>query len=575
MVVAGLAGCTAALVPAAADACGGLIGENGTIELVRTTTLAAYSDGVERYVTAFEFTGEGESVGSIVPLPDVPTTVERGGDWTLQRLALEVAPPAAREGDDAAEATVAASAEVEIVLETQIDALDITVLKGGGDEVGQWALENGFLLTPDAPEVLDFYAQRSPVFMAAKFDAQRALALGQGAGDSTPIMATIPTDDPWVPVRILGLGLDEHRDVEADVFLLTDQRPELLAGGPGLTLERSEAASSGLLADLRSDVGMEWVPDSMWLSYLQLDAEAGDLDYDLAVSQEPAGEPSITDAGVGPASVVPVRPAPGERALVADRPRRRRRRRRPRAGDAQGGVVRYLLAVLASLTVAVATTRRRLPPRQRRSGGRRGARSRRRHGRRRRRAQPLRAVVRPCRRRHRGPLRRQQRRPDQPRADRRPRRRPRPPPRRHRAAPRAEERRALGRSRRAGRDVLRVRRAGHRGDGLPPPGPLRLRDARQGRGRRSTVIRGAGQDTRRPCACRRARPAPHVPPRRSGRHAGRRVAAAAAGAARAAPGTSRVGGRGDRGALAGAAAAGSGGGAAEPPLPASPGAARR
>ena len=84
------------------------------------------------------------------------------------------------------------------------------MLKGGGDEVGQWALENGFLLTPDAPEVLDFYADRSPVFMAAKFDAQRALALGQGAGDSTPIMATIPTDDPWVPVRILGLGLDER-----------------------------------------------------------------------------------------------------------------------------------------------------------------------------------------------------------------------------------------------------------------------------------------------------------------------------------------------------------------------------
>ena len=78
-----------------AGACGGLVGENGTIELVRTTTLAAYSGGVERYVTAFEFTGEGEEVGSIVPLPDVPTKVERAGDWTLQRLAQEVAPPVA------------------------------------------------------------------------------------------------------------------------------------------------------------------------------------------------------------------------------------------------------------------------------------------------------------------------------------------------------------------------------------------------------------------------------------------------------------------------------------------------
>ena len=75
-----------------AGACGGLVGENGTIQLTRTSTLAAYHDGVERYVTSFEFTGEGDSLGSIVPLPGVPTEVVRGGDWTLQRLAEEVAP---------------------------------------------------------------------------------------------------------------------------------------------------------------------------------------------------------------------------------------------------------------------------------------------------------------------------------------------------------------------------------------------------------------------------------------------------------------------------------------------------
>ena len=81
---------------APAGACGGLVGENGTIKLTRTTTLAAYHDGVERYVTSFEFSGQGKEVGSIVPLPGVPTKVERGGDWTLQRLEREVAPPAGR-----------------------------------------------------------------------------------------------------------------------------------------------------------------------------------------------------------------------------------------------------------------------------------------------------------------------------------------------------------------------------------------------------------------------------------------------------------------------------------------------
>src|SRR5688572_24545510 len=242
---------------APARACGGLVGENGSIQLTKTATLAAYHDGVERYVTSFEFTGTGESVGSIVPLPDIPTEVVRGGDWTLQRLAQEVAPPVA-EGGAELSSTSAAADRAEVILETQIDALDITVLKGGGDEVGTWARDNGFLLTPDAPAMLDFYGSRSEIFMAARFDASRAAELGQTAGDGTPIMLTIPTDAPWVPLRILRLGLDGSELVEADVFLLTDDEPDLLAGGPGLSLERSEEASPSLLDDLRSDVGMEW-----------------------------------------------------------------------------------------------------------------------------------------------------------------------------------------------------------------------------------------------------------------------------------------------------------------------------
>ena len=251
---------TLVLVAAApAVACGGLVGENGTIQLTRTTTLAAYHDGVERYVTSFEFAGVGEEVGSIVPLPGVPTTVERGGDWTLQRLEQEVAPPVLEDALPQA-ASSAKALGAEVILQTKIDALDITVLRGGGDAVGRWAIDHGFLLTPDAPEVLDFYSQRSQVFMAARFDATRAQELGQRSGDGTPIMLTIPTDEPWVPLRILGLGLDRTQVVNADIFLLTDERPALLAPDPGVQVARSQAASAGLLADLRSDQGMSGCP---------------------------------------------------------------------------------------------------------------------------------------------------------------------------------------------------------------------------------------------------------------------------------------------------------------------------
>ena len=293
------------LAASPAVACGGLVGGNGTIQLVKTTTLAAYHDGVERYVTSFEFNGSGESVGSIIPLPDVPTNVERGGDWTLQRLAREVAP---KEQSRTLELSASADARAgaEVLLETEIDALDITILKGGADEVGTWALDNGFFLSPDAPEVLDFYAARSEIFMAAKFDASRAASLGQTAGDGTPIMLTIPTDEPWVPLRILGLGLDESEVVQADVFLLTDDTPKMLAGGPGLAVERSEPANTALLDDLRSDKGMEWMPSSMWFTYLGLETSAGDLDYDLALSVHDDVLPAIADVGVDAEEATPV-----------------------------------------------------------------------------------------------------------------------------------------------------------------------------------------------------------------------------------------------------------------------------
>ena len=81
-------------------------------------------------------------------------------------------------------------------MKVKIDALDITVLKGGGADVGAWATEHGFRLPPDAPEVLDFYASRSPIFLAAAFDADAAAARGQQIGDGTPVHVTIPTPQP-------------------------------------------------------------------------------------------------------------------------------------------------------------------------------------------------------------------------------------------------------------------------------------------------------------------------------------------------------------------------------------------
>jgi len=170
-------------------ACGGLVGPGGTVQLARTTTLAGWHDGVEHYLTSFTYAGGGAEFGSIVPLPGVPTDVTKGGEWTLQRLALETQPQPEAFRTDVA--VPGASKAAEELLTTTVDALDITVLRGGGRAVGDWAREHGFGLSVDAPEVLDFYAARSPIFLAASFDARRAATRGQRLGDGTPIHPTL------------------------------------------------------------------------------------------------------------------------------------------------------------------------------------------------------------------------------------------------------------------------------------------------------------------------------------------------------------------------------------------------
>jgi hypothetical protein len=147
--------------------------------------------------------------------------------------------------------------------------------------------------------VLDFYAHRSPIFLAAVFDGDAALQRGQQIGDGTPVHLTIPLSNPWVPLRILGLGKQPADRVDADVYLLTDSLPAVLpAGASGLSLVHSQAAKTRLLDDLRADDGMSWVPDAGWLSQLRVASSVADLRYDLAIDASGLGAPSRLAAGL-------------------------------------------------------------------------------------------------------------------------------------------------------------------------------------------------------------------------------------------------------------------------------------
>jgi len=274
--------------PALAECSGGLIASGHDAVQVKATSLAAWHDGYEHYVTGFEFTGRVRSFGYIIPLPGVPSKIQKGGEWTLERLQGEIGegPLAFKERGDVALAAPAASA-VQVIQRVKIDALNITVVRGGGPDVAKWATENGFDLSPDAPQVFGAYSDKGAIFALAKYDASDAADRGLIQGQGVVIQFTIPAKAPWIPLRILAFGKSSDQFVDAELFVLTDDRPSFypeIGSIWGMDVRASERASASLLTDLRGDQGMSWVPASgMWLTALNLHAAASTVKADLSI----------------------------------------------------------------------------------------------------------------------------------------------------------------------------------------------------------------------------------------------------------------------------------------------------
>src|SRR5436309_1349162 len=114
----------------AALACGGLVAPGHAEVLQKATTLAAWHAGYEHYVTGFQFAGAASRFGYIVPLPGVPTRIEKAGNWTLERLEREVNP--VRDFLALAAGAPAAKDAVQVLQSVKIGSLDIKVVRGGG-----------------------------------------------------------------------------------------------------------------------------------------------------------------------------------------------------------------------------------------------------------------------------------------------------------------------------------------------------------------------------------------------------------------------------------------------------------
>jgi hypothetical protein len=294
-----------------AAACGGLIAPNGAIRLDRATTLVAWHDGVERYMTSFSYTGEADSFGWIVPLPAVPDKVEEGGGWTLQRLNRETHPQPLFALDFAGART--ASSQAEVLQQVQVRALDITVLRGSGQAVLDWAAQNGFAIDAETRAHVLQYAKGSPVFMAAKYNAARAKLQRLITGDGAPVLITMKIPHPWIPFEVLAAG----QQVQADLYLLSDKPVNTsewraligasgvgtnVQGAEGFSLAFQEKMTDSLYQDLSTDKNMGWVRRDSWLTYLTLNAPDSKVTYDMSVT--PMGIVKVAPFGTKPMAIV-------------------------------------------------------------------------------------------------------------------------------------------------------------------------------------------------------------------------------------------------------------------------------
>jgi hypothetical protein len=313
-------GAAVVLQASQALACGGLVAPDGDVRLAKATTFVAWSGGVEHYVTSFAYTGAVADVGWIVPLPAVPTSITAAGAWTLQRLEREFA-PVEFAGFDALES--AGVPDALVVEQVQVEALDVTVLKGSGQAVINWCVHNGFLISSEIENHLLRYAGSTPIFMAAKYNTSIALARHQQAGDGVPLLITMHTPRLWVPLEILA---NEGAPVNADLFLLTDKPLTTENGVPvvsassvgsvidsakGFKVAGAEPMNASLHHDLSIDRNMSWVPAAGYLTYLTLNAPGAAVTYDLGVNANNAitltsfGSPLVNLAGANAAIPTP------------------------------------------------------------------------------------------------------------------------------------------------------------------------------------------------------------------------------------------------------------------------------
>ncbi|MGH2710439.1 MAG: DUF2330 domain-containing protein [Actinomycetota bacterium] len=282
------------LAPQAALACGAMVSEEGTAELLGFEALLRWDGTTEELLVSVDYRSGDPTFGWLMPLPAAPDIVEGDGALIEEAFAITEPPIAEEEGDGegaGAPPAVGGAPEVDVIGRDTVGGLRFVTLGAqGASDVARWMRKHDFGFHDRQEPVLQGYLDKGWVVVAAR------VAPGEKLDASlVPVSFTFPTPELTYPLAMAGAG-HEKIDLGMSLFVLSPFRPASTTypervvepdpsagfGAPGRRLELRYSAPLGGQAER-----MGASPET-WLTRYEANIPVQNLGQDLVLA--PAAE---------------------------------------------------------------------------------------------------------------------------------------------------------------------------------------------------------------------------------------------------------------------------------------------
>lgn len=245
----------AALTPATACACGGVVvGRGDSAQVDGETAVLGWDGRRESVLMRLDMRFDGADAALIMPTP-TPATVTAGSSAAFAELSRLTAPEVVTDrrwfGSDTSETSGAAPGSgPEVLGRVQLGPLEATTLRGGDlTGVREWLDANGYQLRPAVSATLEPYLREGWSFVAMRLTSAAPLS---GALD--PVRLTFDTDRLIYPMRMSAAAT---RPQSVQLYVFSDHR---------VTRTDADAAAQSTFTEFASPVGELTDPDLVSLA---------------------------------------------------------------------------------------------------------------------------------------------------------------------------------------------------------------------------------------------------------------------------------------------------------------------